>query len=189
MKNLQNQKHQNINNKQIGKNHYKHFSSNPVDRDTDLVPWMGLDLRELELCVVGIHTFYFLTSWCSQDLKHNKHKQLLILSFGDQTETNHGVNIFFLLRRGYLDNFNKLINSTLTRKERLNDQKHKWSINKDSYSINSQTFFIISKIKMFYLSKKKFGKHTPHGPDVNCTSVFSCPKYQFRCTIVSRTDI
>jgi hypothetical protein len=35
---------------------------------TDLVPWVSLDLRELELCVIGIHAFNFFSGRCAQDL-------------------------------------------------------------------------------------------------------------------------
>lgn len=35
---------------------------------TDLVPWVSLDLRELELGVIGIHAFNFFSGRCAQDL-------------------------------------------------------------------------------------------------------------------------
>ena len=34
----------------------------------DLVPWVSLDLRELELRVIGIHAFNFFPGRCAQDL-------------------------------------------------------------------------------------------------------------------------
>lgn len=39
---------------------------------TNLMPWMSLDLWELELGVMRIHALDFLTCWCSQDLKSEK---------------------------------------------------------------------------------------------------------------------
>lgn len=32
------------------------------------MPGVGLDLREFELCIVWVHTFDFLTSWCTKHL-------------------------------------------------------------------------------------------------------------------------
>jgi hypothetical protein len=42
-------------------------------RRTYFVPWMSLDLRELELCVIGIHTLDFFPRWSTQNLD-NLHK-------------------------------------------------------------------------------------------------------------------
>jgi len=36
------------------------------------MPRVSFDLRELELCVIWIHAFYFLTSWSPEYLKQEK---------------------------------------------------------------------------------------------------------------------
>ena len=48
------------------------------------MPGVSFDLRELELCVIWIHAFYFLTSWSPEYLKHKK----IIHNFREANETN-----------------------------------------------------------------------------------------------------
>jgi hypothetical protein len=35
------------------------------------MPWMGFDLRELELRVIWVHALYFLSSRCTKDLHYS----------------------------------------------------------------------------------------------------------------------
>lgn len=69
------------------------------------MPWMGLDLREFELCVVRIHAFNFLTSWGAQNLKNGCYVnvtrmlqgiQFCIRSKNDQQNESDILTLFYV---------------------------------------------------------------------------------------------
>jgi hypothetical protein len=83
-----------------------------------LVPWMSLNLWELELCVVRIHALDLFPCWSTQDLHGTTTEHVIIKN------TSHGENSLGCHTRFHLDNLNQLINSTFPGKKRL----HQWRL-------------------------------------------------------------
>jgi hypothetical protein len=85
---------------------------------TDLVPWVSLDLRELELCVIGIHAFNFFSGRCAQDLIYDH-------QMGENTSETDQTYGEVIKKRGledkiaHLNNFHQLINTTFPGKKWL----------------------------------------------------------------------
>lgn len=85
-----------------------------------LVPRVSFYLGEFEFSVVGVHAFDLLSCWSAQDLHIEKWVKLLSINlhyinhYAQSTRQQlHRVN------HDYLNDFNKLINSTFTREKGL----------------------------------------------------------------------
>ena len=75
-----------------------------------LVPRVSFYLWKPKVCIIRIHTPNFLTSWSTKNLQNNiSNKHSYLINFTSAAEL---LNIDYV----YLDNLNKLVNSTFTRK-------------------------------------------------------------------------
>jgi hypothetical protein len=86
---------------------------------TDLVPWVSLDLRELEFCVIGIHALNFFSGWCPQDLIYDHWKGKNTSEMDPTCREVQHKNKRLEGSIAYLNNFHKLIDTAFPRKKRL----------------------------------------------------------------------
>ena len=96
----------------------RHWHKSSKLAETHLWPGVGFDLGELELCVVGVHLLYLLSSggaqhlgwrfcqeWCWTNIESNLRRFSKLIVRWTKVE--------------YLDDFHKLVHSAITRENRL----------------------------------------------------------------------